>query len=91
MEQFNQNKKGTCKCIDYFKKDGSYYVKKELKKTNQDVKCNRKTKNGKHFCSKHKHCKKFHKKIYNGNESEYDPIVRENHILYHLITVILIF
>ena len=73
MEQFNQNKKGTCKCIDYFKKDGSYYVKR-TKKTNQDVKCNRKTKNGKHFCSKHKHCKKFLKKFTTGNESEYDPI-----------------
>ena len=31
MEQFNQNKKGTCKCVDYYKKNGNYYIKRTKK------------------------------------------------------------
>ena len=55
-----------------FKKNGNFYIKRN-KKTKKDIKC-RKTKNGKHFCSKHKDCKKFMKKFTTGNESEYDPV-----------------
>ena len=73
MEQFNQNKKGTCKCVDYYKKNGNYYIRR-TKKSKQDVKCNRKTKNGSHFCPKHQNCKEFLKKFTTGDEPKYDPI-----------------
>ena len=74
MEQFNQNKKGTCKCVDYYKKNGNYYIKR-TKKTKRDVKCNNKTEKGSHFCPKHRECKKFLKKFTTGDEPDYDPIV----------------
>lgn len=75
MEFFNQNKKGTCKCVDYSVKKGSYYIKqKKTKKGNVDLKCNNKTKEGSHFCPKHQKCKKFLKKFTTGDEPEYDEI-----------------
>ena len=73
MEKFNQ--KGTCKCVDYFRKGKGLYIKqKKTKKGLVDIKCNKKVKNGKLFCDKHKECPKFIKKFTNGDESKYDPV-----------------
>jgi competence protein ComGC len=87
MENFNQ--KGTCKCVNYFKRDGGLYIKqKKTKKGLVDIKCDKKVKNGSHFCNKHKNCKKFLNKFTTGDESEYNtnlwgkPYVLSSHNCY---------
>jgi len=75
MESFNNNKRGTCKCIDYSKKNNNLYIKqKKTKKEITDIKCEKNVKKGSDFCPKHQDCKKFLKKFTNGSESKYDEI-----------------
>ena len=75
MRDTNPNKKGTCKCVDYFHKDKHLFVKQKKREDgfNLETKCNKKTAHNSDFCEEHKHCKKFFKKFTNGNEPKYQP------------------
>ena len=69
----NENKKGTCKCVDYSKKNNEYFIKqRKTKKKIEDLKCNKPVKKGTDFCKKHQDCKKFLKKFTSGSEPKYD-------------------
>ena len=72
----NRNKIGTCKCVDYFKDNNNNSYVRQVRRHSgeiQEIKCNNKVENGKHFCNKHKNCKKFLNKFTTGDESEYNP------------------
>ena len=74
----NQNKIGTCKCIDYYKKnEKTKYVKQTRTKDGNiiELKCNNKVSNGEHFCEKHKDCKQVLNKFTNNEEPDYEPSI----------------
>jgi hypothetical protein len=68
------NKKGSCKCVDYYEENNNLFVKqKVINGVPTELKCNVSIKNGEHFCEKHKDCKNFLKKFTTGEEPDYDP------------------
>jgi len=70
----NTNRKGTCKCVDYYEDNQNLFVKqKVINGVPTELKCNKPVKDGQHFCDKHKDCKNFLKKFTTGEEPDYDP------------------
>jgi hypothetical protein len=70
----NRNKKGTCKCVDYYEENDNLYVKqKVINGVPTEIKCNNPIKGNEHFCHKHKNCKSFLKKFTSGNEPDFNP------------------
>ena len=70
----NTNRKGTCKCVDYYEDNQNLFVKqKVINGVPTELKCNKTVKNGQHFCNKHKDCKNFLKKFTTGEEPDYNP------------------
>ena len=66
------NKKGTCKCVDFYEENNNLYVKQKVDNgVPTEIKCNAKVNNGEHFCEKHKDCKNFLKKFTSGHEPEF--------------------
>lgn len=68
------NRKGTCKCVDYYHEKGNTYVKQKMMNgIPTELKCKHTVKGDNHFCPKHKGCKKFLRKFTSGYEPEYNP------------------